>query len=263
MRESSLKRLLTIFLCLCQRLFVRQSTTYKSVKTPTSNLPLSYERIHEPVREEQPAENAQRLRPDPAMSESTRPNDDESSTSKTQSPSVKVPRRLDNLRQKVAPLFDDYFSRVPPEHTTFYAVTVTLHDFKYFKSSARIVNRQIAKDECARVAQRLHHRMCQIFVRKNDYNNASTRHLVPHAIFVVEHSAKMSSHLHAIFSAHPDIVPKFDELLHNDKLKDFAPDQIHSSNVQHAYDVTTWKNYMTKDIRSPDDVLPTIRPYHY
>ena len=263
MKDSSLMRLLIVFLSLCQRLFVRQSTTYKSAKTLTSNLPHSCETINEPIREEQSAENAERLRPDRLMSQPTRPDNDQSSTSKTQSTSVKVSRRLDSVRQKVEPLFSDYFSRVPPEHTTFYAVTVTLHDFKYFNSGARIVNRQIAKDECERVAQRLHHKLCQEIVRKNDYNKPTTRHLVPHAIFVVEHSAKMSSHLHAIFSAHPDIVPKFDELLPDDSLKKFAPDQIHSSNVQHAYDVKNFQNYMTKDIRSPDDVLPTIRPYHY
>ena len=256
-------RLLIVFLSLCQRLFVRQSTTYKSAKTLTSNLPHSCETIHEPIREEQSAENAERLRPDRLMSQPTRPDNDQSSTSKTQSTSVKVSRRLDSVRQKVEPLFSDYFSRVPPEHTTFYAVTVTLHDFKYFNSGARLVNRQIAKDECLKVAKRLHHRLCQAFVRKNDYHNASTRHLVPHAIFVVEHSAKMSSHLHAIFSAHPDLVPALDTLLGDNTLITFAPDQIHSSNVQHAYDVQTWEKYITKDIRHTDDVLPTIRPFQY
>ena len=42
-----------------------------------------------------------------------------------------------------------------------------------------------------------------------------------------------------------------------------TPEQIYSSNVQHAYDVKNFQNYMTKDIRHTDDVLPTVRPFFY
>ena len=111
------------------------------------------------------------------------------------------------------------------------------------------------------VAKRFHHLLCQKYVRKNDYNNSSTAHLVPHAIFVIEFSAKMSSHLHAIISLHKDIEQKIvDEIA---QLKDLMPDRIESVDLQKSYDVYTWKNYIIKDIKHTDDVLPTIRPFNY
>ena len=258
--DSSLTKLLMRLLCLCQRLFVPQSITYKSPKTPTANLHHSFEINYEPNRKDKPAENAQRLRPDCLMHEPTRPEHDQDSVSETQSDAVQVNRRHNRFSEKVDPLFNDYFSRVPSDQF-FYALTITLHDFKYFKSGARVTNRQIAKDECERVAKRFHHLLCQKYVRKNDYNNSSTAHLVPHAIFVIEHSAKMSSHLHAIISLHKDIEQKIvDEIA---QLKDLMPERIESVDLQKSYDVYTWKNYIIKDIKHTDDVLPTIRPFNY
>jgi hypothetical protein len=262
MNASFLMRLLTIFLSLFQKSFVLQSIIYRLAKTHTSNLRPSCERIDDPVRKAESAEIIERLRPDSPMSESTRPDDDESSISKTQSNAVQVSRRHHRVRQEVELLFNDYFSRVPPEHK-LYALTLTLHDFKYFNSGSRIVNRQIAHDECAKVAKRFHHLLCQKFVRKNNYNNPNTAHLVPHAIFTIEHSAKMSSHLHAILSVHPDLVPEFDKLLGSNTFLDLMPEQLHSTDLQVVYDAPTWKNYITKDIKHTDDVLPTIRPFSY
>ena len=248
------------FLCLCQRLFVPQSITYKSPKTPTANLHHSFEINYEPNRKDKPAEITQRIRPDRLMPEPTRPKHDQDSISKTQSDAVQVNRRHNRFSEKVDPLFNDYFSRVPSDQF-FYALTITLHDFKYFKSGTRVTNRQIAKDECERVAKRFHHLLCQKYVRKNDYNNSSTARLVPHAIFVIEHSAKMSSHLHAIISLHKDIEQKIvDEIA---QLKDLMPDRIESVDLQKSYDVYTWKNYIIKDIKHTDDVLPTLRPFIY
>ena len=194
------------------------------------------------------------------MPESTRPDHDENSISETQSNAVQVTRRPNRFSEKVEPNFDDYFKRVPRDQF-FYALTITLHDFKYFKSGARFTNRQIAKDECERVAKRFYHRLCQKYVRKNDYNNPNTAHLVPHAIFVIEHSAKMSSHLHAIISLHKDIEQTIvDEIA---QLKNLMPDRIESVDLQKSYDVYTWKNYIIKDIKHTDDVLPILRPFIY
>lgn len=253
-------RLLTIFLSLCQKLSVRQSITFKSAKTLTPNLHPSYETINEQFRENCPPEDFERLRPNNVMSNESRPEHDEDSTSKAKSDANKVTRRGDRVRQEVGPYFEDYFKRVPYDQF-FYALTITLHDFKYFKSGARVTNRQIAKDECERVAKRFYHRLCQKYVRKNDYNNPNTAPLVPHAIFVIEHSAKMSSHLHAIISLHKDI----EQTIVDEKaqLKDFMPDRIESVDLQKSYDVYTWKNYIIKDIKHTDDVLPIMRPFIY
>jgi len=268
MNASFLMRLLTIFLSLCQRLSVRQSITYKSAKTLTPNLPHSCETINEQHREDNPAEDFERLRLDDAMSNESRPQHDQDSISKTQSNANQVTRRNHRVRQEVDLLFQDYFSRVPADHK-LYALTLTLYDFKYFNSGARIKSRQIARDECAKLAKRFHHLLCQKYVRKNDYFNKSTAHLVPHAIFTIEHSARMSSHLHAILSVHSSLVPKFDELLCDNTFLDLMPDRLHSTNLQELRDTDpmnddrSWKNYMTKDVKHTDDVLPVMRPKNY
>jgi hypothetical protein len=199
------------------------------------------------------------------MSNESRPKHDENSISKTQSNANQVTRRNHRVRQEIDLLFQDYFSRVPADHK-LYALTLTLYDFKYFNSGARIKNRQIARDECAKIARRFHHLLCQKYVRKNDYFNKSTAHLVPHAIFTIEHSAKMSSHLHAILSVHPSLVPEFDKLLCDNTFLDLMPEHLHSTNLQELRDSDpmnaeeSWKNYMTKDVKHTDDVLPTMRP---
>ncbi len=129
--DSSLTKLLMHFLYLFQRLFVHQSTTCKSPKTTTPNLPHSYKINYEPSRKNNLAEKSQRLRPDRLMPESTRPDHDENSISETQSNAVQVTRRPNRFSEKVEPNFDDYFKRVPRDQF-FYALTITLHDFKYF-----------------------------------------------------------------------------------------------------------------------------------
>ena len=268
MSASFLMRLLTIFLSLCQRLSVRQSITFKSAKTLTPNLHPSYETINEQFRENHSVEDFERLRPNNVMSNESRPEHDEDSTSKAQSNASQVTRRNHRVRQEIDLLFQDFFNRVPADHK-LYALTLTLYDFKYFNSGARIKNRQLARDECAKIAKRFHHLLCQKYVRKNDYFKKATAHLVPHAIFTIEHSAKMSSHLHAILSVPSSLVPKFDELLCDNTFLDLMPDQLHSTNLQELRDSDpmnddkSWKNYMTKDVKHTDDVLPTIRPKNY
>ena len=268
MSANFLMRLLTIFLSLCQKLSVRQSITSKSAKTLTPNLHPSYETINEQFRENCPPEDFERLRLDDAMSNESRPKHDQDSISKTQSNANQVTRRNHRVRKEIDLLFQDFFSRVPADHK-LYALTLTLYDFKYFNSGARIKNRQIAREECAKIARRFHHLLCQKYVRKNDYFKKATAHLVPHAIFTIEHSAKMSSHLHAILSVHLSLVTKFDELLCDNTFLDLMPEHLHSTNLQELRDSDpmndekSWKNYSLRDAKHTDDVLPTIRPLCY
>jgi len=202
------------------------------------------------------------------MSNESRPQHDQDSISKTQNNANQVTRRNHRVRQEIDVFFQDYFSRVPADHK-LYALTLTLSEFKYFNSGARIKNRQIARDECAKLAKKFHHKLCQKYVRKNDYFKKSTAHLVPHVIFVVQYSAKMSSHLHAILSVHPSLVPEFDKLLNDNTLLDVMPDDLHSTNLQELRDADpmndelSWKNYSLRDAKHTDDVLETMRPKNY
>jgi hypothetical protein len=92
---------------------------------------------------------------------------------------------------------------------------------------------------------------------------------VTHTIFTIEHGDKMSSQVHAFLSAHSSLVPKFDELLCDNTFLDLMPDQLHSTNLQELRDANpmnddrSWKNYMTKDVKHTDDVLPMMRPKNY
>jgi hypothetical protein len=79
----------------------------------------------------------------------------------------------------------------------------------------------------------------------------------------------MSSQVHAFLSAHSSLVPKFDELLCDNTFLDLMPDQLYGTNLQELRhtdpmnDDRSWKNYMNKDVKHIDDVLPVIRPKNY
>lgn len=226
-----------------------------------SNWHHSCETSNEQHREDNSAKNTKGLRLDDAMHNQSRPQHDQNSISKTQSTTKQIPRRNHRVRKEIDASFQNYFDNVPIDHK-LYALTLTLYDFNYFIR----LNREIGHYECTKIAKRFHHLLCKKYVRKNDYFNTSTAHLVPHTIFTIEHSIKMSSHLHAILSVHPDLVPKFDELLGLDTLMGLMPEHLYSTKLVEVYDnnpmndYRSWKNYITKVIEHTDDVLPVMRP---